>query len=112
MPRDRWGIPVPDPLWPEVDLRSPQPDSMDILVVTPGLAFDRHGNRLGRGGGYYDGFLREARASCAAQPMGGARRLTAVGICLSVQVVEEVPHTARDEMVDALATDKELILPA
>jgi 5-formyltetrahydrofolate cyclo-ligase len=99
LPRDRWGIPVPDPDWPEARLSG----GMDVLVVTPGLAFDRRGNRLGRGGGYYDGFLRAARARSA---------LTALGVCLSVQLVEEVPHDTRDQKVDGIVTEKELILLA
>jgi 5-formyltetrahydrofolate cyclo-ligase len=103
LPRDRWGIPVPDPAWPVADLRASAP----VIVVTPGLAFDRKGNRLGRGGGYYDGFLREARARD-----GDARALAVVGICLAVQVADEVPHDDRDERVDAIVTDEELILPA
>jgi 5-formyltetrahydrofolate cyclo-ligase len=100
LPRDRWEIPVPDPSWPEVDLAA----AGSVLVAAPGLAFDRRGNRLGRGGGYYDGFLRTARARAVP--------LTVVGVCLSVQLVAEVPHDAHDEPVDAVATDEELILRA
>ncbi|MCX7038896.1 MAG: 5-formyltetrahydrofolate cyclo-ligase, partial [Spirochaetes bacterium] len=93
LPRDRWGIPVPDPSWPAADLLAGAP----VLVVTPGLAFDRRGNRLGRGGGYYDGFLRTARGDPALS-------LAAIGVCLSVQLVAEAPHDERDERVDGVAT--------
>jgi 5-formyltetrahydrofolate cyclo-ligase len=92
--RDRWGIPVPDPAWPAIDLaRAARP-----LVAAPGLAFDRLGNRLGRGKGYYDRFLRRARA--------GARGLIVLGICFSGQVLEEVPHGADDQRVDGVVTEK------
>ena len=101
LPRDRWGIPVPDPSWPAVELSAGAP----VLVVTPGLAFDRLGNRLGRGGGYYDAFLREARSDKALP-------LAAIGVCLSVQLVAEAPHDERDQRVDGVATDEELILLA
>jgi 5-formyltetrahydrofolate cyclo-ligase len=101
LPRDRWGIPVPDPAWPAANLRGGAP----VLVVAPGLAFDRRGNRLGRGGGYYDGFLRVARSESALAA-------TVVGVCLSLQLVTEAPHDERDQRVDAVATDEELILIA
>jgi 5-formyltetrahydrofolate cyclo-ligase len=47
---DRWGIPVPD----KVELVSPE--SIQVVFV-PLLAYDRQGNRLGFGKGYYDVFL-------------------------------------------------------
>ena len=101
LPRDRWGIPMPDPSWPSADI----PAGAPALVVSPGLAFDRQGNRLGRGGGYYDGFLRTARGDPALS-------LAAIGVCLSVQLVAEAPHDERDEKVDGVATENELILLA
>jgi len=100
LPRDNWGIPEPDPSWPEVDLAR----AGKVLVVTPGLAFDRQGRRLGRGGGYYDGFLRGVRRNPSLS-------VRAFGICLSEQVVPEVPTGGHDETLDGIVTDKELILP-
>ncbi len=97
-PRDRWGIPVPDPAWPGVESTG----AGRILVCAPGLAFDRQGNRLGRGKGYYDRFLSRARAAGA--------RLVAIGICFAEQVVEEVPHGATDQHLDGLVTDAETVL--
>ena len=51
LPRDRWGIPAPDPNAPAIDLADCG------LVVVPGLAFDDGGGRLGHGRGYYDRVL-------------------------------------------------------
>ena len=100
LPRDSMGIPVPDGGWPTLDIGQ-VPGG--ILVVVPGLAFDRSGNRLGRGKGYYDRFLREARH--------GQSRLVAAAVCLSEQLVESVPVTSGDQKVDLIVTERELIVP-
>ena len=45
-------------LEPKSDLLRPiEPQNLEIVLV-PGLAFDRKGNRLGYGKGYYDDFLK------------------------------------------------------
>lgn len=59
------------------------------LVIVPGLAFDREGGRLGRGGGYYDRFLAKVATEC---------RKTAVA--LHCQWVRRVPRDDHDEGVD------------
>ena len=100
LPRDRWGIPEPDPSWQAIDLAR----AGRVLVAAPGLAFDRQGNRLGRGKGYYDRFLAGARAA--------VKSITAIGICLSGQIVEAVPHDDHDQVLDAVVTEAETILPA
>ena len=68
------------------------------VVVTPGVAFDRGGFRVGYGGGYYDRFFRGARAETFRVAVGFA-----------VQVVEEVPHGLGDLPMDALVTEDEVI---
>jgi 5-formyltetrahydrofolate cyclo-ligase len=98
LPRDRWGIPLPDPSWPALDIGS----AGAIVVAIPGLAFDRAGNRLGRGKGYYDRFLARVRRS--------ARDVAALGICLAEQVLTEVPHGERDQPLDGLVTETETLL--
>jgi 5-formyltetrahydrofolate cyclo-ligase len=64
------------------------------LLVTPGLAFDRCGRRLGRGKGYYDRFLRSAGPN-----------LTPVGVAFAFQMLEEIPVTERDMPVQAVVTE-------
>ena len=97
--RDAWGIPQPDPSWPAW---APAAAPARVLVVTPGLAFDAHLHRLGRGRGYYDRFLARLRAVPGLE-------CTAVAFCLDEQVVDRVPHDERDQRVDAIVTDRRTI---
>lgn len=50
------------------------------LVVVPGVAFDRLGNRLGRGAGYYDRLIFELSASTPT-----------VGLAYDLQIVGAIP---------------------
>lgn len=50
------------------------------MVIVPGVAFDKHKNRLGRGGGYYDRFLKNI-------PTG----VFTVGLAFDFQIVDELP---------------------
>lgn len=61
------------------------------LVVVPGMAFDAKGNRLGRGGGFYDRLLPSL--TCPK-----------VGVCRQNQLVEEVPVQEWDQKVDIVIT--------
>lgn len=64
-------------------------DTIDLIIV-PGVAFDREGNRLGRGRGYYDKILKETRVS------------TKIGICFDFQLVDKVPVEPLDVRMDAV----------
>ena len=64
--------------------------SMDLFLV-PGLAFDRRGARLGRGGGYYD---RSLPPECLAW-----------GLAFESQRIELVPNEAHDHPVDGVLTE-------
>jgi 5-formyltetrahydrofolate cyclo-ligase len=95
---NRFGIPEPE--CAAAELVSPQ----DIdLVLVPLLGFDRHGNRLGAGAGYYDrsfAFLKEKTRP--AQPL-------LVGIGYHFQELPELPPQPWDVALDFVATDRELI---
>lgn len=62
------------------------------VVLCPGLAFDRHGGRLGYGGGFYDRFLAD-RASAIP-----------VGLCVDGALVEQVPRSPHDVLMHAIVT--------
>ena len=76
----------------------PMPIEQIDLVVAPALGFDRKGNRLGRGASFYDRFF--AKEQLNAQRCGFA---------FSEQVIDSVPVVERDEPVDFLVTDKEIL---
>jgi 5-formyltetrahydrofolate cyclo-ligase len=79
------GVPVP---FDEID-----------LIITPGLGFDRHGNRLGRGGAFYDKFFSHPKISAARW-----------GVAFSEQLCDQIPHDDSDVPIDAVVTENEIIL--
>lgn len=89
-------------LEPHGDLRLLIEKQIDPAVVDvafiPGVAFDRAGNRLGYGRGYFDRLLAELRDDCVR-----------IGLAFACQVVDVVPAENHDERVDRIVTDDELI---
>lgn len=70
-------------------------------VLVPGRAFDRKGNRLGRGNGGYDHFIAAQRKVNSETKFSG--------ICFECQIVQEVPMEKHDEKVDAVITARGLL---
>ena len=92
-----WGIREP-----RVDLCPEIPATQIGFVLVPGVAFTRRGERLGYGGGYYDGFIRGLGAQGLAL---GAQRPVLVAAAFSLQVLPEVPLSDRDQRVDLVVTE-------
>lgn len=87
----QWGIREPMPDAPEV--------KPDILLV-PLACFDRSGQRIGYGAGYYDRTIAGLRA---------LKKITAIGVAFAIQEIPQVPATERDERLDFVLTEKEII---
>lgn len=80
---------------------SPVPPGSIDLILVPGVAFDTAGNRLGRGGGFYDRFLA----------LGELRALR-VGVAFDFQIVPDVPAQAHDACMDLIVTPSRTIKTA
>ncbi|XP_051896474.1 5,10-methenyltetrahydrofolate synthetase (5-formyltetrahydrofolate cyclo-ligase) isoform X2 [Pristis pectinata] len=63
------------------------------LILMPGLGFDKHGNRLGRGKGYYDTYLER----CLKHPKG---RPYTIALAFKEQICDLVPVTESDKPID------------
>ena len=74
-----------------------KPTDFPALVITPGLAFDRNFNRLGRGRSFYDRFFTALD--------GESRDYTALGLCMDCQLVDKVPVDTWDKKIDMLLTE-------
>jgi 5-formyltetrahydrofolate cyclo-ligase len=81
------GIPFPPADRPEIE---------PSILLLPLIAFDRRGNRLGYGGGYYDRTLEALRAKGP---------LIAIGVAFSFQEADDVPVDGFDQPLDAIATE-------
>ncbi|MDE6409049.1 MAG: 5-formyltetrahydrofolate cyclo-ligase [Muribaculaceae bacterium] len=66
------------------------------LVIVPAVAYDRSGNRLGRGKGFYDRLLATTKA-------------TKVGVGYEFQIVDEIPAEPHDVKMDMVITQKTAI---
>jgi 5-formyltetrahydrofolate cyclo-ligase len=87
----QWGIRELMPDAPEV--------APDILIV-PLACFDRAGHRIGYGAGYYDMTIHALRAK---------KKVVAIGVAFAAQEIPQVPATERDERLDFVLTEKEII---
>jgi len=83
--------------WGILEPRNPSPVKLEQIdvVCTPGRAFDREGNRLGRGGAYYDLFFSRPEL-----------RAVRVAVAFAEQVLDAVPHDQDDRRVHILVTDE------
>ena len=87
-PSEPYGI--LEPTTPELSIVNCQ---LSIVIVVPGMAFDRQGHRLGRGKGYYDRFLSRIP------------NIYKIGVCFPFQLIDNVPSEPTDILVDEVLSD-------
>lgn len=68
------------------------------LIILPGIAFDLTGNRIGRGLGYYDNFLKKISPSTKL-----------IALAFEMQIVKKVPAGKDDIPVHKIITEKRII---
>jgi 5-formyltetrahydrofolate cyclo-ligase len=89
----KWGVPEP------VEGRACECTGEAIsVIIVPGVAFDRHGGRLGYGSGYYDKLLAP-----------GGNGALKIAPAFAMQVVQELPHGPGDMPVDIIVTEEGII---
>ncbi|NLT12207.1 MAG: 5-formyltetrahydrofolate cyclo-ligase [Clostridiaceae bacterium] len=86
-------------LEPSDSLREISPVEMDVVLV-PGVAFDIHGHRLGRGKGYYDRYFNSIPPD--SRPL-------LVGVCHDFQLIDYVPTQSGDFPMDIVVTPDRFI---
>jgi len=95
-----FGEPLNSGVW---GIREPKPEAAEVapeILLVPLLAFDRAGNRVGYGAGYYDMTVAKLRA---------LKPVLAVGIAFAAQEFPSVPVTPRDVRLDLVLTERETI---
>ncbi|HEY5889875.1 MAG TPA: 5-formyltetrahydrofolate cyclo-ligase [Acidimicrobiia bacterium] len=88
MESHRWGMEQPQAKGPTVS-----PFHIDLFLV-PGLGFDSRGNRIGRGGGYYDRELAMRRPD-----------VLTIGVTVENRVFDELPVDLHDQPITHLVTE-------
>jgi 5-formyltetrahydrofolate cyclo-ligase len=96
----RFGEPLVSGQW---GLREPAADVPEVLpdiLLVPLAAFDRAGQRIGYGAGYYDMTIARLRAR---------KPVIAIGVAFAIQEVPRVPADERDARLDLVLTESEAI---
>lgn len=85
------GIPEPDQ---DIVNREPEriADEKKVLILMPGLAFDKNRNRIGYGGGFYDKYLSSHSAT----------EFVKIALCFDFQIYDEIPTEPHDEKMDQI----------
>ena len=74
------------------------PTATPNILLVPLLGFDRHGNRIGYGKGYYDNAIAYLRATST---------ILAIGVAFAEQEVELIPTQPHDQRLDWIITQNE-----
>ena len=74
------------------------PENIDLIII-PGVAFDLSGNRIGRGFGYYDNFLKKIRSSTKI-----------IALAFEMQIVERIITDKNDIPVHKIITEQRTII--
>jgi 5-formyltetrahydrofolate cyclo-ligase len=93
-----FGVLEPKPMFRRI-----VPSTEANLVLVPGVAFDKHGHRLGYGKGYYDRFL-----NILSQSQSHAKF---IGLAYDFQILEMIPHTRNDISLHKIVTEKRIVEP-
>lgn len=94
--KGRLGEPTPPP-----DADYGAGDLTPTILFVPLLAFDRHGFRIGYGGGNFDATIAALRAAGVS--------LVTIGFAYAAQEVAAVPTEPHDQALDWIATEREAI---
>lgn len=86
---------------PDADKCPPVRECCPDIALVPGIGFDRRGNRLGFGGGYYDRLLATERM----------RDTLVVGVAYEFQLIDDIPTQPWDKPMDVVCTEEELWRP-
>ena len=80
----------------------PEPLSNEIkypnIILVPLVAFDKHHNRIGYGGGFYDRYIKKVRKM---------KKVFTIGIAYSFQKVKKIPINKYDIKLDLIITEKQ-----
>ena len=92
-----FGISEPDESMPAT------PDaSQKTLILVPGRAFTKEGDRLGRGKGYYDRYLAKKIVGSSPTMTRSSNNITLAGVCFDFQITKSLPTDDRDIKLDVV----------
>lgn len=70
----------------------------EILMIMPGVAFDRKCSRIGYGGGFYDRYLNRY----------SSKHMKIVAVCYEIQLVNDIPTEPLDVKSDMVLTEQHI----
>ena len=95
-----FGAPLASGVW---GIREPTADAREVfpdIMLVPLAAFDRSGQRIGYGAGYYDMTIARIRAM---------KPVIAIGLAFGAQEISEIPAEPHDARLDLVLTERDVI---
>ncbi len=92
-------------LEPQIDGKEPVVPADSDVMLLPGTVFDRKGNRIGYGGGYYDRYLERIGEHYGYKPY-------LIALSFASQICpKKLPTGEHDKKMDCILTERRVIMP-